>query len=72
MTALLEVKDLRIEGQQPDGTWMPIVKGVSVEVERGEIGANIIASPPSWADIQARQTETYAMVFGFNNDSFDN
>ncbi|MCG6921072.1 MAG: hypothetical protein LJF15_08310 [Acidobacteria bacterium] len=42
-----------------------------VEVERGEIGADIIASPPSWADIQARQNETYAMVFGFNSDDFD-
>jgi len=42
-----------------------------VEVERGEIGADIIASPPSWANILARQNETYGMVFGFNNDNFD-
>jgi hypothetical protein len=42
-----------------------------VELERGEIGADIIASPPSWADIGARQDESYAMVFGFNTDEFD-
>lgn len=42
-----------------------------VEMERGEIGADIIASPPSWADITARQNETYALVFGFNTSDFD-
>ena len=42
-----------------------------VELERGEIGADVIASPPSWADITARQSESYIMVFGFNTDDFD-
>ena len=41
MTALLQIKDLQIEGRRPDGRWMPIVKGVSVKVNRGEVVALI-------------------------------
>ena len=41
------------------------------EVGRGEIGADVLASPPSWADIGARQDESYALVFGFNTGDFD-
>ena len=41
MTALLQINDLRMEGRRPEGHWMPIVKGVSVEVHRGEVLALI-------------------------------
>ena len=41
MTALLQINDLRMEGRRPEGHWMPIVKGVSVEVQRGEVLALI-------------------------------
>ena len=41
MSSLLQVQDLRIDGRQPDGRWLPIAKGVSVDVERGEVLALI-------------------------------
>ena len=41
MSALLEIRDLEIEGRRPDGAWMPIVKRVSVDVGRGEVLALI-------------------------------
>ena len=41
MTKLLEVKDLKIEARKEDGTPIPIVKGVSFNVNRGEVVALI-------------------------------
>ncbi len=42
-----------------------------IEIERGELGADIISSPPSWANIAAQQNETYALIFGYNSMDFD-
>ena len=39
--ALLEVDDLKIQARKDDGTPIPIVKGVSFEVEQGEVVALI-------------------------------
>ena len=39
--ALLEIHDLTMEGRLPDGSYVPIVKGVSVQVERGQVLALI-------------------------------
>ena len=41
MTPLLQIEDLWVEGQPPDGNWMSIVKGVSLTVDRGEVLALI-------------------------------
>ncbi len=41
MTALLRIEDLWIEGRPPGGRYTPIVKGVSAELERGEVLALI-------------------------------
>ena len=41
MTALLEVDQLKIEARQDDGSALPIVKGVSFNVQRGEVVALI-------------------------------
>lgn len=41
MPALLEVDQLRIDARKDDGSLMPIVKGVSFNVERGEVVALI-------------------------------
>ncbi|MCY4222962.1 MAG: ABC transporter ATP-binding protein [Thiotrichales bacterium] len=41
MTALLRIRDLRMEGRRPSGEWMPIVRGVSLEARRGEVLALI-------------------------------
>ncbi|MGI9413055.1 MAG: ABC transporter ATP-binding protein, partial [Hyphomicrobiales bacterium] len=41
MSVLLEVTDLCIEGRPPGGYYAPIVKGVSLTVERGEVLAII-------------------------------
>ena len=41
MTALLQIRDLRMEGRRPSGEWMPIVSGVSLEARRGEVLALI-------------------------------
>ena len=41
MNALLEIRDLRMEGRRPSGEWMPIVSGVSLEARRGEVLALI-------------------------------
>lgn len=41
MSALLRIGDLHMEGRRPTGEWMPIVKGVSLEVHRGEVLALI-------------------------------
>ena len=41
MTPLLRITDLHMEGRRPTGEWMPIVKGVSLEVRRGEVLALI-------------------------------
>ena len=41
MTALLEIDDLWVEGRPPGGEFRPIVKGVSLSVERGEVLALI-------------------------------
>jgi len=39
-----------------------------VEVERGEIGADVLAAPPDWTSITAHQDAAYALVFGLNNE----
>ena len=36
MTTLLEIRDLRIEGRAGDD-WLPIVKGVDLTLQRGEV-----------------------------------
>jgi len=41
MTELLEVRDLKIEAPQKDGSAIPIVKGVSFDVKAGEVVALI-------------------------------
>ena len=41
MSALLQIKDLHMEGRRPTGEWMPIVSGVSLEAHRGEVLALI-------------------------------
>ena len=41
MAALLEVDQLKIEARKDDGSLVPIVKGVSFNVERGEVIALI-------------------------------
>ena len=41
MSALLRIRDLHMEGRRPTGEWMPIVRGVSLEVRRGEVLALI-------------------------------
>ncbi len=41
MTALLEIDNLWVEGQPPGGEFQPIVKGVSLSVNRGEVLALI-------------------------------
>ncbi len=41
MSALLKVKNLKIDGQRPNGPALPIVKDVSFEIERGEVLALI-------------------------------
>ena len=41
MAALLEVDQLRIEARKDDGSLLPIVRGVSFNVERGEVVALI-------------------------------
>lgn len=41
MTALLEVRDLRIKSRTESGNSVPIIKGVSFKVERGEVVALI-------------------------------
>ena len=37
MPALLEVDRLKIDARKDDGSLLPIVKGVSFSVERGEV-----------------------------------
>ena len=37
MSALLDIKDLWVEGRPPGGYYMPIVKGVSLSVKPGEV-----------------------------------
>ncbi len=44
MTRLLEVKDLWVEGRSPEGRHLPILKGISFTVNRGEVLALIGAS----------------------------
>ena len=41
MSALLDVDKLQVEGRLPTGDWVPIVRGVSLEVQRGEVLALI-------------------------------
>ncbi|MDA9982104.1 ABC transporter ATP-binding protein [Gammaproteobacteria bacterium] len=41
MTRLLEVKDLKIQARKEDGTPIPIVKGVSFNIDKGEVVALI-------------------------------
>lgn len=41
MKPVLSIRNLRIEGRMPNGEFSPIVKGVSVEVRRGEVLALI-------------------------------
>ena len=41
MTALLEIDNLWVEGRPPGGEYQPIVKGVSLSVNRGEVLALI-------------------------------
>lgn len=41
MSALLAIRALEVEGRRPDGEWMPVVKGVSLEVAPGEVLALI-------------------------------
>ncbi len=44
MTKLLEVKDLKIQARKDDGTPIPIVKGVSFDIKKGEVVALISES----------------------------
>lgn len=37
MSPLLRISDLRVEGWHPGAGWMPVVKGVSLELQRGEV-----------------------------------
>jgi hypothetical protein len=41
------------------------------EIERAEIGADIIASPPDWSNITASQNTTYGLVYHLNSGTFD-
>lgn len=41
MSDILTIKDLRVEGRPPGGTYVPIVKGVSLNVAKGEVLALI-------------------------------
>jgi len=41
VSALLEMNDLWVEGRPPGGYYAPIVKGISLEVQRGEVLAII-------------------------------
>ena len=41
MSALLQIRDLHMEGRRPTGEWMPIVQDVSLEAHRGEVLALI-------------------------------
>ncbi|SMO84070.1 ABC transporter ATP-binding protein [Ruegeria faecimaris] len=41
MTDILTIKDLRVEGRPPGGNYVPIVKGVSMSVAKGEVLALI-------------------------------
>ena len=41
MTSLLEIDQLKIDARKDDGSLMPIVKGVSLKVNRGEVLALI-------------------------------
>lgn len=41
MSVLLDVKDLKIQARQEDGTPVPIVKGVSFQIKKGEVCALI-------------------------------
>ena len=41
MPALLEIEDLEVEGRPPGGRYQPIVKGISLSVDRGEVVALI-------------------------------
>jgi hypothetical protein len=41
------------------------------EIERAEIGADILASPPDWSNITANQNTTYNLIYRFNSNNFD-
>jgi hypothetical protein len=41
------------------------------EIERAEIGADILASPPDWTSIAANQDAQYSLVFRLNSSTFD-
>jgi hypothetical protein len=41
------------------------------ELERAEIGADILASPPDWTNIAANTDAAYNLVFRLNSSDFD-
>ena len=41
MSALLQIRDLHMEGRRPTGEWMPIVQDVTLDAHRGEVLALI-------------------------------
>lgn len=41
MTDILRIRDLRVEGRPPGGQYVPIIKGVSLDVAKGEVLALI-------------------------------
>jgi len=41
MSDILTIKNLRVEGRPPGGAYVPIVKGVSLNVAKGEVLALI-------------------------------
>jgi hypothetical protein len=41
------------------------------EIERSEIGADILASPPDWTSIAAGSDKSYNLIFRLNSSDFD-
>jgi len=41
------------------------------EIERSEIGADILSAPPDWSNIAASSDVTRSLVFRLNSDDFD-
>lgn len=41
------------------------------EIERAEIGADILASPPDWTSIAPSSDGTFSLVFRLNSSTFD-
>lgn len=49
---------------------LSVVRG-DREIERSEIGADILSSAPDWSNITPRQNSTYTLLFRLNSDAFD-